>query len=812
MECIIESFQMESLFGFINLANQAPPKVESIDSLFQQQQLKNQEIVLCVDTSGSTTFKTTFTHDNKGFAQVYSEAVKLLSKMLPHHKVVCWSSKAKELVGEELTIYNNALANAIPIAEVIKDMNEGTEPDTILPFVKNKSVVLLTDGEISESSANNIRNKLINSGIGSVFLVIIPHIDSYKNMYSANQNVEVSAKDSIRLSIPQAFSQCLATVIIWNYRKKEFEFIDELSASWVDTKKPLSDILSNPVPVTKVGEFLVKNNDKYLSFSLENLIGFLKVKNIDENTLMKLDELGVSLAIRQQASIKQRDDWNLCIQNIFTKILSQKVQKDFNEKDIPDDISMVERIKIILQNDKERTKIENIHKHKLGELCGKLSVGQTVGEIKNVAAAKVKQTVANVNAFATMKTEDKLSEISQVLIHGDCTICSESKPIFKTISIPTKLLLQMSMCNYEKQVTQKNKVKTIKFLDLEQLKASLENNPPKLYFLDLCAGCCNVSMTKAKLPSDPENCITGMVPQNIKDGNVIERLFVCPLIDEKYITDLSDPNRSELSFARQTLRGFISKTMNLDPASQECLTASLMFLSSLATNKENSRLIFANQKSLLSGGRQNKYPETVGRLFKPTTGKLSSQSLSMIAIVENVVELAEFPILPESTKLLLLCLLERKVTILLTAQTQRKNVIKKLDLVFEKIRSNNNTNYQEFGISDLQFEAIKGAESLEKYIENNKDQYTSFIATYMQNVMNYNIQEIARHEQSLMNVLKASSIDEIAKSLYINTDYLNKMILRSNMTHEDFMKMIPHYISALCKKDGDRTGITLSFV
>lgn len=806
---------MESLFGWSNLASQAPLKVESIDSLFSQPNQKGkQEIVLCIDTSGSTTFLTTLTHDKKGFSLVYSEAIRLLSKSLPNHKVVCWSTSAKELSGDELTVYNNALANDIPIATVIKGMNEGTEPYTILQFTKNKTVVLVTDGEIGESSMTKIRNMLPNSGIGSVFLVIIPHIDSYKGMYNNSQNIEVSAKDSIRLSIPQAFSQCLASVIIWNYRKKEYEIVDELAAPWINKELSLSELLNSPIPQTKVGEFLIKNNDNYMSFSLDKLIEFLKTKNVDEGTLLRLDELNISLAIRQQASSKQRDDWNMCIQNVFTKILAYKVNKDFKEKDIPDSVSMIDRIKLITQNDKERKKIENIHKHKLGDLCGKLSVGKTVSEIENVAAAKVKQTIANVSAFSTMKTEDKLSEISSVLVVGDCTICGNNCNVFKTISIPTKLLLQMSMCNYEKQVQgKKNKVTTIKFLDLDALKAALENAPPKLHFMNLCSECCNISMTKAKLPSDPENCISNMIPQNINElGVVIERLFVCPLIDGKFITDLSDPNKQEVSFSRQWLRGFISKIMNLDPASQDCLTACLMFLSPLANSKENAQLIFNTQKSLLSGGRQNNYYNTVGRLFKPNTSKLSSQSLSMIAIVENVVEMAEIPVLPESAKLLLLCLLERKVSILLTAQTQRKSVAKKLESVFDNIRKGNYSDKEKFGISDLQITDIQKSVSNDEYMENYKDQYTSFIATYMQNVMNWDLLAIARHEQSLISVLKAVSIDDISKALYINSDYLNKMIQKANMTAESFMQIIPHYIGALAKKDGDRTGITLSFI
>jgi hypothetical protein len=57
-----------------------------------------------------------------------------------------------------------------------------------------------------------------------VYLYIIPH------MYNGQATVEVSAKDSIRLSIPHAFSEKLATVIIWNFRTKKYEMVSELTA------------------------------------------------------------------------------------------------------------------------------------------------------------------------------------------------------------------------------------------------------------------------------------------------------------------------------------------------------------------------------------------------------------------------------------------------------------------------------------------------------------------------------------------------------------------------------------------------------
>ena len=404
---------MQNLFGFEKLSISAPPKVDNIDNIFREPSNQKQEVVFCPDGSGSTAF------EQKKFHELYADALSILREQIPkEHKVVCWSSTARFLEGAELSQFNEIITNKIPFALQIKDMNGGTDPQHLLPHLKGKIGVIVTDGEIGDSAISAIRNKISQSGIGAVFLIIIPHIDSYPNMYNGKANVEVSAKDSIRLSIPQAFSEKLATVIIWNFRKKEFEMISELTAPWVDQTKSLFELLSNPVPVTKAGEFLTKSIDnKYKSFSLEELITWLKNNNVDEMTLMKLFDYGVASAIRQQASVSQKDAWNMCIQNVFNKILSFMVSKDFTEEKIPEEVTMIDRIKITMQNEHAKKKIENKYRHHLADLCGKISVGQTVGEFKNVAQAKAKQTDANVGAFKTMKQEDKLTQISFWHVH-----------------------------------------------------------------------------------------------------------------------------------------------------------------------------------------------------------------------------------------------------------------------------------------------------------------------------------------------------------------------------------------------------------
>ena len=815
----MEGTGLSALLGFSSLASSAPPKISTFDHLFTVPSQQKQEIALCMDGSGSTLFDQAKSFDGKGFKQIYSEAMQKLNNELPKHTVVCWSSAAKELVGDELQQYRQAVQNGIPMAEVISNMNGGTDPQYILPLLKNRTSVLVTDGEINEPQIAALRSKISTSGIGSVFLVIVPHIDQYKDMYSDNKNVEISVKDSIKLSIPQAFSERLATVIIWNYRKKSFELIPELTAPWVDQTKSLMEILENPVPVMAPGEFLTKSNNQYKSFSLPNLMDWLRNNNVDESTLEKLVDTGVTASIRQQASAQQRDTWNLCIQNTFNKILGQKMKISFVEIPVPENATMIERIKIGSQNERSAKKLETTFRHQLGEVCSKLSIGQTISEMKNVAAAKSKQTVANVAAFSTMKQEDKLAEIASALCVGDCGICGENTNVFKTISIPTKLLLQFSLCQYEKQVQgKKNKTQTLKLLNFEDLKTALESFPPKLYFLDLCTGCANSSLTKAKLPTDPENCVTGLVPQNqvINEFGhkvITERLFVCPLIRSELIADNCDPNDPRLSFARQTLRGFISKAIGLEPASQECLTACLMFLSALATNKDNAQLVFPNQKSLLSGGKQNKYGESVGRLFKPTGGKISAQTLNLIAMCENVIEMAEIPVLPESNKLLLLCLIERKVTILMTAQKQRTNIFRKLALVLDEIRAKGDSKEKEkFGINGSMLETIQKSVNNKVYGEENGKLMDTFVATYFQNTMGWDLQAIAQNEKYLVQTLNAKCVKEVAEALNTNEDYLQKMIERSKMTSDSFIQLIPAFVNSLANHQGDKMDVLMKFI
>ena len=805
---------MASLFGWNSLAVSAPPKAVSIDHLFHNISQQKQEIVFAVDCSGSTCFNGTPAHDGKTFDKIYVEAVSELHKLLPpNHKVVCWSSTALELTGDQLEIYNNGIQNKVSFTTTLKGMNGGTDPQHVLPFAKNKVLVLLTDGDVQPAQIEQIKLKVPGSGVNSVFLVICPHIDSYKAMYMNNQNVEVSAKDSIRLSIPQSFSEKLATVIIWNYRKQVYELISELTAGWINQAKSLAEILNNTMPAIPAGQLLLKSGDQYKSFSLNDLTEFIKNNNIDETTITKLVDMGVGPAIRQQANTVEKDLWNHTITSLFNKIIAQKVKNDFKELPVPDGVTMLQRIQISVQNEKERNKIENVYRNELGKQFSLMLVNKVLAELTSVGAAKASQTVANVNAFKTMSVENKLAEIAPALGIGNCGICTTDTQVFRTVSIPAKLMIEMQLCRDDKIINgKKGKKQTVSMLNLETLKTALEMYPPRLHFVNLCAGCANVTMTQAKHHSDYIYGISNLIPQNQANGAVAERLIIFPFIASDKI-DGCDPNEGKLSFARQWLRGFIADTIKLDPASDQTLTASLLFLSALSTNKENALSVYPNQVSLLRGGRTDRFSTTVGLLFKPTAQKISPETLNMISIVANTIDKAEIPIIPESNRLLLLCLLERNITILINAKNQRDTATSKLHVCLDDIRSKGDSSDKDkFGITSVLIETIQKSPDNQTYSQQNQELYNKYIATYLQNSMGVNLGSIAFYENSLMKVINATTIKAIAENLKLNDEYLQKMIERSKMSNIEFMEMIPKFVNDLVTNQHDKMTVMMKYI
>ena len=793
-----------SLFGssFSSLAESAPQVVESIIHLFTKAQQKKPEVDLWLDGSGSTCFDKTKSHDGKTFDKIYAQSLAKLLSLLPECRLGLWSSTAKIPVGDELKLCLELIKSETPFAITIPGMNGGTNPETILAYTQGKTVVLVTDGEIQ--NIETVRQRLIGCGIGSVFLVIIPHIDTYPNMYNNNANVEVDAKGSIRLSIPQAFAGFLATVIIWNYRKQAFEMISELSAPWVDVNKPLTELLTTPVPTVVPGEFLTKCDGQFMSFSFDKVLDWIKNHNLDENTINDLANRGVKDSIRQYGNAKQAETWDLCVMTAFNKVLAEKVKHDYVEVPVPNDLPILERMKIGVKNEHEMKRLDSIHRPKLAELFSKLLVGKTVGQIQNVAAAKTTQTIANVSAFQSMGQDAKLAEIAPVLVKSDCSICGTETECFSTISYPAKLSTQLLLCKEEKVIPgKKGKSRTVTNLDIDGMRLAFTAYPPKLHFLQLCTGCASNCLKQAHLPTDPEYGLTGLIPQNQVGGVVVDRLLLCPLITPERITDTSDPNDSRLSFARQWLRGFVAKTVGIDPAGAECMTVALMLLSALAHDEESAKVIFANQKSILSGGRNNKYKETVSRLFVPSSKKVSGETLMLISIVEEVIEKAGFPILPEANKLLLLCLIDRKVNVLIFAKNQRTKTFAVMNTVLHQIKEGGDSKDKEkFGISGEMCKDIQSAASVQVYKESHPEQLDRFVATYMQNVVGVNLQHIANQEASLIGVLNATNVKHVADGLYINVDHLEKMIARSKMTPDEFVLMVPKFIESLVHDGG----------
>lgn len=812
--------QLSGLFGWNNLAGNIPQKIVPFDSLFMKPNEEKQKIASCIDMSGSTIFDSNKAFDGSSFKEIYVGAIHTLDNVLPEHEVIAWSSIAKPLNGVELDKYNNAVKNKIPFTDQIDGMNGGTEPATILPFVKGKTVVLVTDGSITPNSIAMIQQKVPTSGIGNVYLIIVPHIDEYKDMYSDKQNIEIDPRNNIKLSIPQAFSNRLATVIIWNYRKKAFELIPELSAPWIDVTKPFHEQMNITMPIVHPGEFIVKPGDQYKTFKLDKLVEWLNTNPVDENIVKKLSDYGIKSAIRQQASEQQKNTWNTCIQMIYTKALEEKIKKEFKEAPIPDDLPMFDKLKMITQNENQKKHIEDKYRDEFGKMCGDLLIDKVVAEMGNIAQAKAVQTAQNVANFKQMKTEDKFSQLAPSLPVDECGMCGNNTNIFKTVSIPTKLIVQLKLCNQEKVVPgKKGKQQTVKSLNLDAMRLALEQYPPKLHYMNLCSGCCNMCIKNCRENTDPTFGITNLFPQN-KEINeqgiqvIKERLVIFPFVAHDQITDTNDPNQANLSFARQWLRGYLSDTIGLDPASDSTLLSALLFTSSLATNKDNATLMFATQKSLLRGGKNDRYRSSAGRLFKPIADPLSSEILTFITIVQDTVEKMEVQMDPASTKLLLLCLLERKVSRLIDAKKHKETAVAKLNETLHKIHRGADAPMKDkFGITDQDVVTFKTFESVNGYTEAKPDDVTRFITYYLIHTANTNLQQVSNDEKNLMNLLQATNIQDAAGALYMHEDYLNKTIKRANMTFEDFMVLIPKYVGDLANnQDKDKLTVLQKFL
>ena len=94
--------ELSSLFGWNQFATNVPLKIPTMDHLFSDAKQVKQEMIVAVDSSGSTLFRDKQAFDGKTFDQIYVEAIKNLHKLLPEHKIILWSSNAKELTALEL--------------------------------------------------------------------------------------------------------------------------------------------------------------------------------------------------------------------------------------------------------------------------------------------------------------------------------------------------------------------------------------------------------------------------------------------------------------------------------------------------------------------------------------------------------------------------------------------------------------------------------------------------------------------------------------------------------------------------------------
>ena len=759
------------------------------------------------DLSGSTLFDSKKASNGDTFNIIYAKALQIIWPVMKNFKNGIWSSQARMLDSNELVTFANNIENTLPLASSFQNMNGGTSPEDIIPKIRDQIAVIITDGAIPPNSIEIISKKILDSGVVGVFLVIVPHIDEYPNMYASN--VEANAKDSIKLSIPQAFSSKLWGVMVYVHSKKTFEMVPELCAKHVNTtitisvdnctNNKFSEFLSNPIPTALPGEILTMNSsDVVHSFSIEKLIPVVNLVESNYETIellvTQLVDYGICTAIRQNASASEKEAWNNCVNSLYMKALSAKIGSEMKLPEIDPNADLLEQIKIARQNDVARKREEAKYTREVNQLCSQLFVDKTVREMTNIAMAKQKQTANNVKLGQTLALDDKLATISNVLPMGTCTICGTGDHCFKVCLIPAKLLEKMGLCTQERSVGKKGK--KMVFLCLDPLKKTLEESAPRLYDMELCGGCANDCINRAGHPSDPVGCgITRLVPQNLTNGIVNYHMIVLPLVSPANIDDRCDPNRSELSLARQWLRGFVSKTMKLDVAGQDTLTACLNFLCSLATDKESAQLIFANVVSLLRGGGKNtRYEDTVRSLSQLSTKTSSAEQMNWQALCDRLIQLGEIPIQihPKRYKLSFLNALTDQIKRLINTKNAIERGKKKLELVLSAIQSGSNAHPDmiKFGID------VPTAEQLRAEGDNvSAETRDKFLETYLQSAIS--VDGSQKVEATLMAVLSATAIGELATALNLDPAFFDRMLTRSNTTELELLKMIPDFVNDL---------------
>ena len=517
---------------------------------------------------------------------------------------------------------------------------------------------------------------------------------------------------------------------------------------------------------------------------------------IDFKFVNKLIELDVRGAVRQNALPKQKEDWNNSVSSMFLKLLNFKIGSELKLEVVSTDATLVEEFRINCLNNQLKKKLEKESEKDINQLLNKLFVDKVIGEMMHIATAKAKQTAHNVRLGQTMKSDDKLKLISEVLPIDTCTICQTITNVYAVVTFPSGMLLRMQLeCGSERTTKKGKKLYTLKLSELHKVLAEFK---PKLHCTKLCADCANVAVEKLSHPTDPAYGITNLVPQNIiTDSNynkvVVQRMMLLPLIDPAHISDGLDPNRTELSLTRQLLRAFMSKTIGLEVSGTDNLTACLNFLTVMAFDRESAQLIYANVKSMLQGGGKNtRLEDTVNILSQPIIKNISEEKMNWITLVDTLIQLGELPIKvhPKVQKLLFLTNIAEKIHKLVRIKTQINSAKKKLDGILSHIMIHgDHAEKQKFGMDLDACEKIKQSQSIEA------DMLNQFLGTYLQK--NINLGDMTWNEKVLRAILEAADLAGLSDALGIDCVFFEHMLRRSDMTTADLISLIPKFVSDL---------------
>lgn len=749
-------------------------------------QKKQYKPIVCIDLSGSTVFNNITSHDNQTFDNIYAQALKELP-LENDDDIIFWSTTAREVIDKE-PIYM-AINNCIPLANQISDMNGGTSPENIIPLIHDRMSIIVTDGDIGPSSLSSVKINLQKYETGPIFLVIIPHINNYKDLYQNNEKEE-ETKDKINITIPQAFSQKLAGVFVWSYKRKKYEIISQLSMPWL-CDITIDNIKKLKFPINKTGDITIKVGEDYKNFNLPEFLKFASnnIKNFDEISIKYLTQIGISSIIKQNGSLEQKNTWNEIIKKLYLSyfdIMYESLNKD--KVSNPEDLSDRDKFEEFIKKNKYKINVEKEYNKGIGGEIQRLYVEKTVGEMTSIGSAKVIQTQMNVSNFQSMSIDNKLKSISSILIKDICGICNEDKNVFSVINFPIELITEIKNCTYNIEVRNKNKTITKKLINFNQLRSVLDGNKPSYHFIKMCDECSNHAITMLRHSSDPEYGITKLIPHNYSGSTVYNRLMLCPFISPNSINESCNPNIDQLSYARQWFRGIISKMLEIDVASQECLTACLIFLTSIA-NEDNANIIYANQLSLIRGGKFDRYPQTIKRLFKPDASKISNENMIIISTMYDVIQKAKIPILPECTKLILLCLVERKVNVIIHANKIKSNAEQKLNTVLSQIISKHTVDQIILNKFGIDINEVKSFDSLISI--KSSDLYKKYFVKYLSE--NIDIQHIVNVDSHINNILQSVNINQIAIALGLSKEYLSGIVNNCGMSESSLVEMIKSF-------------------